>query len=217
MNRAIVTFASGEYDQLLAVSLPPMQRYADRHGWMVIAATGTGDDFERPPSWMKIPILQAALRDFDEVLWIDADVVIADDSRDITDEVPADAWQALVEHHTADGAVPNCGVWLVRRPMAEYLDRLWSMTEYLHHGWWEQAALLQLLGYREQPRPVCHVRDTALFEATAWLGREWNSHEQSDRHPDPRFAHATAGNLPWRLAVMRRYAALIPANGGPAR
>jgi len=213
MNRAIVTFSTDDYAELADVSLPTMRRYADRHDWLLIAVRGTAA-FERPPSWMKIPLLQEALRDFDEVLWIDADVVVAADAPDITDEVPDDAWMALVEHHTADGDVPNCGVWLLRPPMRAWLARVWSMVEYRDHGWWEQAALLQLLGYREQPRPVRHEQTTTLYRNTAWLGREWNSHEESDRHPDPHFAHATAGNLPWRLDVMRRYAALIPATGG---
>lgn len=214
MSRAIVTFATDEYAALLAVSLPTMQRYADRHDWTLIAAGGKSSGFDRPPSWMKVPVLQAALADFDEVLWIDADVVVAEHAPDIGEHVRADSWQALVEHHTGDGAVPNCGVWLLRPPMAPWLARLWSMTDYLHHGWWEQAALLRLLGYVEQPRPVHHRDATTLYSHTEFLPLEWNSHEQSDRHPDPYFAHATAGNLPWRLAVMRRYAAaLIPAAG----
>lgn len=212
MNRAIVTFATPDYGALLDVSLPTMQRYADAHGWTVVAVRGA-PGFDRPPSWMKIPLLQETLRDFAEVLWIDADVVVVEDAPDITAEVSDDCWQALVEHHTADGAVPNCGVWLLRPAMRPWLARMWAMTEYLDHGWWEQAALLQLLGYAEQPRPVRHVHPTTLYRNTEWLDLEWNSHEQSDRHPDPHFAHATAGNLPWRLDVMRRYAALIPAHG----
>jgi hypothetical protein len=201
VNRALVTFAVGPYEQLLEVSLPTMTAYAERHGYRLLAeppALGT-----RPPSWMKLPLLRNALDEFDEVLWLDADVLIRDDSLDLADEVPADAWQALVRHHVVEGEVPNCGVWFLRAAMRPMLDQLWGMDEYLEHPWWEQGALVELLGYRG--RPVQLQAPSELCRRTHWLGLEWNSHEERDRHPRPRFAHATYGPLEWRLAVMYKH------------
>jgi hypothetical protein len=212
MRRALVTFATGEHERLLEVALPTMRRYADRHGYDLLA--DPPPPIRRPPSWLKIPLLQKALRSYDEVLWLDADLVVVDDRVDVADEIDVDSYHAMVRHHTADGEVPSCGVWLLRKPMLGWLARAWVKTEYLDHGWWEQAALLDLLGYEHRTRPCRHVRETSLYRHTHWLELEWNSHEQSDRHPDPRFAHATAGGLAWRLEVMRRYAALTPATGG---
>jgi hypothetical protein len=205
MSRALVTFAVGpEYEAMQELALPTLERYAARHGWQLY--TAPPHRYERPLSWLKLPAITEALEDHDEVLWLDADVIIVDGSLDLADAVPSRHWQALVAHHTGDGEVPNCGVWYLRPPMLPVLERLWDMTVYLHHGWWEQAALLELLGYRPDVRPV-HLDDpTVLYAATRWLDLEWNSHESSDRHPTPRFAHATVGPPGWRLEVLRRYA-----------
>lgn len=203
--RALVTFATGEHERLLALALPRFEAYAERHDYALIAEPPAM--MLRPPSWMKLSALLDALASgYDAALWIDADVVIVDDSLDLADEVPDGAWQALVRHHTPDGEVPNCGVWYVRPDLRPYLEALWRMDRYLHHPWWEQAALLDLLGYSDD-RPVVLERPTELYDRTFWLGREWNSHEERDRHPAPRFAHATAGSVDWRADVMGAYLA----------
>jgi len=121
--------------------------------------------------------------------------------------VPDHDVQALVRHRTPDGEVPNCGVWFVRAGLRPTLVRLWGMDRYLDHPWWEQAGMLDLLGYRHTVRPVELAAPTELYRRTHWLGLEWNSHEQNDRHPQPRFAHATCGSVDWREAVMREHLA----------
>lgn len=210
MSRALITFAVGPYEALAEIARPGLEAYAERHGYELEAAAPTM--MPRPASWMKLPLLANALDRHDEVLWVDADVVIVDDELDLADEVPAEQWQALVRHHTPDGQVPNCGVWFCRRQMLPVLEQLWEMNEYLLHPWWEQGALLELLGYRG--RPVELVEPTELTWRTHWLELEWNSHEERDRHPSPRFAHATCGPLGWRLAVMNRYVNDRPRSDG---
>ena len=205
MSRALVTFAVGEHRRLLELSLPRFAEYADRHGYELHAYPPRL--VTRPPSWLKVAALLDALNHHEEALWIDCDVVIVDGDLDLADEVPDPCCQALVRHHTPDGEVPNCGVWLVREALRPALLRLWRMDRYLDHVWWEQAAVLDLLGYRHQQRPVELVAPTELYRRTHWLGLEWNSHEQNDRHPSPRFAHATCGSVDWREQVMRDYLA----------
>jgi glycosyl transferase family (putative galactosyltransferase) len=210
VKRALLTFATGEHERLLALSLPGFEAYAERHGYDLV--TDAPRMLLRPASWYKVPALLRALDVYEEALWLDADVVIVDGSRDLADEVPEGAWQALVRHHTPDGEVPNGGVWLVRPAMRETLEAIWARDRYLNHGWWEQAALLDLLGYRHPPARL--VEPTTLYRRTHWLGLHWNSHEERDRHPRPTFAHATAGSLDWRAAVMAAYIAREPAQEG---
>ena len=201
MSRAIVTFAVGaDYRRLLDIALPTFAVFADRHDYDLIVADVPAQP--RPPSWWKIPAIQAALGDgYDEVLYLDADVVIVDPSRDL--EVPFGYWQALVEHHTQDGAVPNCGVWMLRPPMLNELERIWTMIRYLNHGWWEQAALCELLGYTG--RPLAHTQTTELYENTCFLDPGWNVHRDDVRAPDHvRIQHATM--WPNRAGIMRQWA-----------
>lgn len=205
MTRAITTFATGEHEQLLDIAWPSFEAFADRHGYELIRADLTCD---RAPSWWKVPILMQALEEFTEVLHLDADTVIVDPSADL--EVPVDAWQAMVEHSTHGHRVPNCGVWLVRRPMVPILERVWEMTEYVDHAWWEQAAVLTLMGY--EGAPLHHdvftqpVHDTELQRRTFFLDPSWNVHiNHSPADGRSRIEHATMH--PDRVAVMQGWAA----------
>lgn len=209
MSKALVTFAVGDHERLLELALPRFEDYADRHGYDVIVPDPV--DCNRPPSWWKVPVLHEVLAEYGEALWIDCDVAIVRGDEDIATEIPDDAWQALVAHLTPDGEVPNLGVWFLRRDMRPVLDHLWKQTQYVQHPWWEQAAMLDELGYQHHDRPCRLVETTGLYDRTTWLDLSWNSHEQNDRHPNPRFAHITPNSVDWRLPIMERYLSGVAA------
>ena len=203
MSRAIVTLAVGPHVDLLAIALPSFREFADRHDYELIIADV---DSRRPPSWRKIPALKAALDLHDEVLWIDADTVIIDPSEDL--EVPGDAWQAMVAHHTNDGEVPNCGVWLVRQPMQEILSTVWTTTAHLNHPWWEQRVVVELMGYGGFP--LTPVMPSELRERTHFLDAGWNVHRDDRVRSDrSRIGHATMA--PDVAGQMREWASLVTA------
>lgn len=199
-SRAIVTCATGNHEQLLDIAMPSFRAFAKQHGWTVLRADAP--DSWRAPSWWKVPILREALTQYGEALWLDADTVIVDTSEDL--EAPDGCWQALVEHHTGDGKVPNCGVWLVRRPMIPIFDLLWQRRQYLHHGWWEQAALMSMMGYRVE-HPAGPAEPTELFGRTHFLDPGWNRHIWDIQDTGRvRIQHATMH--PDRQAVMSDWA-----------
>jgi hypothetical protein len=215
VRRALVTFAVGPHAPLLEMALPAMERYADWHGYDLV--TDPPGLLLRPPSWHKITAVLAALDTHDEVLWVDADVLILDDSVDLADEVDAKAWQAITRHHTREGEIPSVGVWLVREPMRPWLKKAWGLTRYLNHRWWEQAAFLDLLGYRADPPPCRLIRSTDLYANTYWLGEEWNQlllqYPEGDEPMAPaRFVHVGPGSpIDWRAQTMRELASLAPS------
>jgi hypothetical protein len=213
MRRALVTFAVGPHADLLEQSLPAIERYADWHGYDLL--TRPPRMLLRPASWHKITAILHALETHDEVLWIDADVLSLDDTLDIADEIDDTAWHAITCHHTREGEVPSVGVWYVRQQMRPWLERAWTLTKYLHHRWWEQAAMLQLLGYQADPPPCRLVYATELYANTYWLGEEWNAlHLQYPAGTDEpagetaashRFVHVGPGSpIDWRVEEMRR-------------
>jgi hypothetical protein len=198
MSRALVTLATGSHREMLDLARPSFEEFADRHGYEIVEPEL---ESSRAPSWWKVPALRAVLSEYDEALWVDADIVIVDPSEDLN--VPEEAWQALVRHQTGDGDVPNCGVWFVRRPMREVLDLIWAQTQRIDHGWWEQAALMDHLGFNLHPAGL--VKPTLLYQRTHWLDGGWNVHRWDTPGPiRPRFLHATMH--PDRVAVMREWA-----------
>lgn len=204
MKRALVSFGvGGGFEELLHIAAPSFQAFADRHGYdFLIPELG---ELARPASWHKVPALLDVLETHDEVLWVDADAVIVDDSRDV--KVPQRCWHALVVHHTGDGQVPGAGFWYLRRPMIAVLERMWTRTEYLNHGWWEQRALHDELGYGGAPlAPPAGDQAPELYRRTCFLDNGWSVHCR-DQQPvaHPRVMQATM--WPDRAGIMREWAA----------
>jgi hypothetical protein len=200
MKKALTTFGLGPMAELLDVSLPTFAWYAQTHGYDLFVPSGqqfTGID--RHVSWGKIPLIISLLRGgYDTVLWLDADVAVVKHDRDILDDLPDDAPMGMVVHRTEDGAVPNCGVWLVRAEAAEMLESLWPLDGFRRSGgWWEQAALIAALGGDPDATPV----EVPAGRAWAELPYQWNPHCRDPRGVSAgRFFHATC--FPDRKAAM---------------
>jgi hypothetical protein len=134
---------------------------------------------ERPAAWAKVRLIQELLASYEYVFWIDSDALFVDVSRNVLDEVASAKPISLVEHpqNNADGpVVPNSGVLLVRNCSftIDFLQRLWDSTEFIEHNWWENAALLALLGHSlEPPWPLVHP--TPDRDGIGILDLAWNS------------------------------------------
>jgi hypothetical protein len=200
MKKALCTFGLGAMAELLDISLPTFACYAQTHGYDLFVPSGEQfAGMKRSPSWGKIPLILSLLRGgYDAVLWLDADVVVVKHDKDILDDLPADAPMGMTVHHTEDGAVPNCGVWLVRAEAAELLESLWPLDGFRRSAcWWEQAALIASLGGDPDATPV----KVPAGRAWAQLPYEWNPHRRDARGASAgRFFHATC--FPDRKAAM---------------
>lgn len=203
MKPLLLTGWTGDAWQAMAdVTMPLMKAYAIRHGMDCWSADLAGP---RPPSWQKIVGLLQALPGRPAVVWIDADVVIEDGSRNILHDVPVDADQALVEHVTECGTVPNCGVWVVRPAMLPRLQEAWDCNRHITHPWWEQAVMLEQMGYAVNGTDARLDSPTTLYERTAWLDAAWNDHPHDARRAARvRFRHVT--QYADRLASIKKFA-----------
>jgi glycosyl transferase family (putative galactosyltransferase) len=220
VSKALCSIGAGPHEALLAVSEPTFRAYAERHGYEVI--TSTAADPGRPPAWAKVPMIRRALDEHDLVLWIDADAVIVDGREDIAAALRPDAQLALVQHARGDELIPNTGVtvWRAGAVARDLLDRMWDSSRYLHHPWWENAALIDALGYDlpsaldprarralrrltgRGPRLCRPVRPSAFRDATQFLPGEWNW-TYLNRVADPRIMHCLAVPVDQRLRDMR--------------
>jgi hypothetical protein len=204
-DRALVSFGTGDFAELLKISVPGLHDYACLHGYDLI--TRPPSMLLRPPSWHKITSLLDALEEYEEALWVDCDVVVVDPAWDLADDIPDQAWQGITRHQTGEGEVPSAGVWYVRQQMQPVLEAIWRLSKYTDHRWWEQAALQQLLGYTPEHLPVHQETETELSRHTYWLSLEWNALYLPGQEPDPlpRFAHVAPGYPPHiRAALMRQ-------------
>lgn len=202
MSKAIVSIGAGNlHKQLLDIAFPSFQAFSKKWGWDIYRCDEVSKS--RPAPWYKVQALLDLLPTYDEVLFLGADTLIIDGSNDLT--APDIAWQALVEHHTGDGYVPNTDVWLCRVEMISVLEQIWKMDQWLMHGWWEQAALLELMGYKVHQPTRLLGKPTELYDRTYFLSHSWNAHKWDQPQPDHIFIqHSTM--YPDRVAIMKEWA-----------
>jgi hypothetical protein len=179
-----------EFAKMAAHTLPLLEDYAHRHGHGFACGNLFGP---RPPSWQKVALLRVALERHAVVAWIDADVVVADDSSDLLSQLQSGHVQALVEHNTASGPVPNCGVWVLTQAMLPVLASVWDEGRNIDHPWWEQASVMERMGYVLEPGPCSRLdTPTTLHAQTTFLGPEWNHHPFDARRVSaPHMVHVT--------------------------
>lgn len=205
MRKALVTFGTGTHAELLKIARPSYQAFARRHGYDYHEAEQIGR--QRPAPWYKVRCLQGLLNDgYDIAVFFGCDMVVVDGRQDFP--LPGDLnwYQAMVAHNTGDGHVPNTDMWIVNQKMQPWLEKCWAQDQYIMHGWWEQAALMELMDYVPDVRPT-YNRDKGneLFQHTYFLERAWNVHLWDRPQPERQFIqHATMH--PDRAAVMRAWA-----------
>ena len=130
----------------------------------------------------------AELLTADWLFWTDADSLVVDFDRTLESFLKDDA--DLITESDHNGL--NAGQFFLRScPAAiDLLDAVWENTAFIHHPWWEQAAMADVL-----------ARDPGIIRHVA-LGRQVISAYPSDRLGRPFILHFVAG---WK-ATMRAFA-----------
>ena len=194
MNRAVVSMAFGPYWHSIAdVSWPSQQRYADSVSADFVFARNIPPHHSHPAPWAKLTIIADALSEYDEILWLDADVVAVGFGRSVFDESPASASISAVLLEDEPGSSTyhfNTGVIVARRSAISSIVMAALQDDLRDHRWWEQAALIR----------VCdniHSLDAAW---NVWTGVE-------GKVSDPVFMHACGLHGPGeQLAKVKEWA-----------
>jgi hypothetical protein len=76
--------------------------------------------------------------------------------------------------------------------MLPVLVDVWNAEHCVDHPWWEQAALLEQMGYLVNGVRSTLDKPTTLYGLTKFLHPTWNHHPSDRRRVDaPRFLHVT--------------------------
>lgn len=195
MKRIITSFGFDTHQRLLKLSIPSFYQYAYQHGYDLFIPNKsyfTSDLKNRHFSWWKLELIQKLFDKYDQILWIDADMIACDCSIDIFNEFDDTSHVGMVVHETGDGSVPNCGLWLLDKKCLSWLPDLCNYNHFAcSDGWWEQAAMLHKLGINPDIRPIQLPNQYDI----PWtkLDYRWNPHVNDHRRipSDLRFFHST--------------------------
>lgn len=174
---------------------------------------------ERPFAWAKIPLVHKLLfAGHDPVIWVDADALVMRPDADLRPTLAAQPDRALflAIHHTwvepmpgmaVRYDTPNTGVMALRRTpwMLNFLEQVWALDRYLTHPWWENAAVVHLMGYHRLLDPQArNTPDPEVMAQVAPLDWTWNSVPGFSEVSNPVIRHYTRrGSFEERLAEMR--------------
>jgi len=140
MNQlTIVTAYTSNIQELSDISYDSLVQYGTKHRIPVNRELLV--NLERPASWYKIKCILDAFKHSEYVMWIDSDTIIVNYNFDITEILNS---SEIYVSRDINGI--NCGVmiWKNTTNSIEILNKIWSMTEFLNHHWWEQAAFRKL-------------------------------------------------------------------------
>jgi predicted O-methyltransferase YrrM len=169
-RRVICTAATGAFGELLDISLPALRAYARRQ-WFDLVIVRHDTAHGRPAAWGKIPIVARLLDAYEVVVWLDADTIVVNPSRSIAHELRPGKDLYLVEHYNPHDAerTANTGVMMLRSSdwTRQLLAAVWVHTNRIDHPWWENAAMMDLLGYRIPPEH----RPAQPHHWTSWRSR----------------------------------------------
>ncbi len=185
----IITFYDESFKKFGDLTWITIHKYAVQHSLDPIlfrkALSG------RPPAWEKVICIQKALdMGYEFVFWVDADVIIVDNSIDIRSiliDDPSDNDKKdlfMVRHEIDEGLSPNTGILVIRNSARsrKILSDLWNIKEFINHRWWEQAAFIAYFGLiNDLPvdqkklfdgwnRKISHVDSSCI----KWIDPRWN-------------------------------------------
>jgi len=219
-RRVICTAATGEHTGLLEIALPPLREYARRYRYDLVTVPHD-TAFGRPASWGRIPIIYRLLDSHELVVWIDADAIIVDLARNIADELRTGKDLYLVEHHSqASGErTANAGVMMLRSGAwaKALLEAAWARIDLIDHPWWENAAIMQLLGYRTEVGSAGPEHHTEWRERTQLIDLAWNSTPYYVASPTPVINHYGSIALDERRRAMLTDLAGVAMHAGLRR
>lgn len=150
---AVLSLFDERFAPLAALSVPNKRRYAERHGYAYLEEREVLDP-SRPAAWSKIPALLRHLPDYDWIFWSDVDSLIMNPALPL--ESFLDPAYDMVASEDPSGL--NTGHFLLRRSewSVRFLTETYGQVEFVHHPWWEQRAMLHLLG--ESPAHAARVK-----------------------------------------------------------
>mgnify|MGYP001269079836 CR=1 FL=1 len=167
---------------------------------------------DRPSPWHRISFIPELFDEgFDFVFWMDADALFLRYDRDIREviepgkdlymvQIPISE-ELQISGSSLNKSIPNTGVMLLRNCewTRKFLEKVWNREEYRDHPWWENAAVIDLLGYFGLLRKGEDQPNKDLLDHIKFIDSEWNSmpHVCSGSHP---IVHHYAG-LPLQTRI----------------
>ena len=186
----IITSYNDEYKEVGDKTKETFKKYAQIQGYdfenIIMPKTG------RPYAWNKISILinEIKKRNFEYLMWIDADAFFNNYNIDISGEIEQDKEIYITKHYCEvhKGSIYentkltilriNTGVLLIKNSdhNLKFFQKVWDNEQYINHQWWEQAAMMDVMGFKSELNGNLNDnKGNYYLEKVKFLSNDWNS------------------------------------------
>jgi hypothetical protein len=209
---AILTFCVGaDYKKAMEPGLASKRIYAARHGYDFYTDGEDVWDHSRPISWSKFNFIMKYLDDYDYLFWSDADAIILNHDKSLTDFIlpllPADkdilwTYDACNHYNFGHALIRGRSAW-VRDLFKRCLER----RELTYHIWWDTAAMIY--HYENVPSDRARIETTKehwLFNSYVF-GPKDSADDPTTRlyRPGDFLIHFAGVYDAWNIYRMMRY------------
>ena len=186
----IVTSYDEKFKNIGDITSKTFEKYAKKYDY--VFENVKMPKFDRPYAWNKIKILLDEIQknNFEYLLWVDADSYFNIYEKNISEIIDEKKEIYIAKHYcevhkgtkykNAKLTVLriNSGVMLLKS--SEYnhnfLTKVWNNKKFINHQWWEQAAIMDIIGLRAE---INHnLNDNIgnnILDKIKFLSGRWNS------------------------------------------
>jgi hypothetical protein len=207
LKKVLTTIAAGLHQSLIEYSGPSFERFSKLHDYKLVVQDKIVDS-SNPPAWSKLAHILDLMDEYQEILWIDSDALIIKNDVDIKSIIHEKSDLAWTYHSYDNQTHPNSGVMFIKvnnKTRKLFSDAL-MQKDLVTHPWWDQGALMRVLGIESSVWPVNAWRSTKkniLQEQK--LPLEWNS-IRFDAVKNPRIRHFAGEPFQIKKFLMAEYA-----------
>lgn len=159
MRIAVLTLVIGDkYKSAVSLGTESKIKYCQKNNYNFIIGGDEVYDKSRPIAWSKIKMIEKYLPNYDYIFVSDADVIIMNDDIKIESFIEkymnqkillvSKDWQNI---NTGNIIIKNCD------EIYSLMKNIWKQTQFLNHGWWEQAAFIHLYNSNAEIRDYTYV------------------------------------------------------------
>ena len=220
----LVTSYDKNFEEIGDKTSKTLKNYADKFNYTFEKINHM--NIERPYAWNKIQILLNEIKnsDFDYILWIDADAYFNRYDIDIAEEIEENKDIYLVKHycevhkgsHYDNTKLAilriNTGVLLMKCCLnnEEFLKKVWRKEEYINHDWWEQAAIMDIFGFKSELNGNLNDNkgNSLYLKSLKFMSNKWNSipsnYDLSMEKQNPCIIHLAGMTIKNRVDYLKR-------------
>ena len=190
--------------------------YCDKHNIdLILSQEKTYKD--KHPSWEKLPLILKHIKNYDYIMWVDADAFFYNDAGNISDIINKHLDKNFIFSYDTNQLTENdkivkfinCGVFIVKNSQysIDFLNK-WAYDEELfknnsHPEWWEQGVLIDI-----QKQNILNIKENQFIYDYSIL-QHFNEKDPGKDSVKPYILHLAGSKTEERVNTSKKYYAKI--------